>query len=75
MAWRRLFRPFVLDNKLENVKQGGLTLADQQRCGHLIMPEVDPSDIYSSICVLGWKSYRDEEREQANARFCEEPQV
>lgn len=52
VAWRRLFRPFLLDSKVENIKKGGLTLEDQQRCGHLIIPEVDPSDIYPCIRVL-----------------------
>lgn len=75
MAWRRLFRPFLIDGKLENTKKGVLTLADQQRCGHLIIPEVDPSATYPSIHVLARSPYRGEEREQANTKFCEEPQV
>lgn len=50
--WCGLFRSFLLDSKLENIKKGSLTLADQQRCGHPIIPEVDPSDIYPSIHVL-----------------------
>lgn len=52
MAWRRLFRPFLLDSKLKNIKKRGFNTSRSAVMWLLIIPEVDPSDIHPSIRVL-----------------------
>lgn len=75
MAQRRLFRPFLLDSKLEKTKKKGFNTNRSAEMWASNHPRGEPFRRIPIYSCAAWKSHRDEEREQANAGLREEPQV